>query len=310
MNIAITGGTGFIGKAVAKLLLSEGHHVYILTRHIPTQLPLKNATYVEWLREGSYPENELPVIDAFIHLAGESINSGRWTDEQKKRILNSRIHSTQEVRRIIESMPKKPWVVIQASAIGFYPPSDSKTYTEIHAEPGNHFLAKTIQLWEQEGRKIADLNIRTVFARFGVLLGKNEGALPRIALPYKMFIGGKVGSGTQWMSWIHIEDAARAIAFVLQHEDIHGPVNFTAPHPVRMDEFGRTLATVLKRPHWLPAPAFALKLVLGEMSDLVLTGQKVIPNTLVSHGFTFKYPSLKEALEDIYHEKKSAQSIS
>ncbi len=190
--------------------------------------------------------------------------------------------------------------MINASAIGYYPPSKTKTYTESSTDTAENFLGRTVQIWEKEASKATGDGIRVVYTRFGIILGE-EGALPRIALPYKMFVGGTVGSGEQWMSWIHIKDVARAIHFIAESGSISGPVNVTAPTPVTIKTFGKTVGDVLNRPHWMPVPSFALKIAMGEMSTLVLDGQKVLPNVLLENGFTFEYADLKKALSTIYH---------
>ncbi|WP_433748193.1 TIGR01777 family oxidoreductase [Falsibacillus pallidus] len=300
MKAAITGGTGFIGKALTHELMKANHEVIILTRHPDKYTSTDRVRYVKWMSEGADPAADLEGIDAFINLAGESINSGRWTEERKKRILDSRMKATDEVLRIIRSLNKKPGVLINASAIGIYPPDLNRTYTEESADKGDDFLAETVKKWEQKASAAEMDGVRTVFTRFGIILGKDNGALPKIAMPYKMFAGGKVGSGEQWMSWIHIQDVASAVLFCMEHDQMRGPVNLTAPHPLRMNEFGKILGDVLNRPHWIPAPAFALKLALGEMSILVLEGQKVMPEKLQNNGYSFHFPELEKALTDIY----------
>lgn len=300
LKIAITGGSGFIGSALTSYFIQNGHHVYILTRNTKNKTNEDQLTYVEWLSNSSKPEEHLNNIDAFINLAGESINSGRWTEERKKRILDSRIEATSEVIRILNTLKQKPSVFVNASAIGFYGPSLEKTFTEDMTESGNDFLAKTTYKWEQEASKAKSLGIRTVFTRFGIVLDKNEGALPRMVKPYQFFVGGKVGHGEQWLSWVHINDLIRMVLFSIENEHIEGPINVTAPNPRQMNEFGKSIAKTIDRPHWIPAPSFALKLLLGEMSMLVLKGQKVLPKKALDEGFSFKYPDLDSALADIF----------
>ncbi|WP_456272055.1 TIGR01777 family oxidoreductase [Bacillus sp. AK031] len=301
MKAVISGGTGFVGNALTDELLANGHEVSILTRNPGKhQDNRQNVSYVKWLSEGAQPENELHDCDIFINLAGESINSGRWTEERKKRILNSRIDATREMIRILQALENKPSVFINASAIGIYESSETKTHTENSLDTSSDFLAETVKKWESEAGKAADSGVRTAFTRFGIILGKNEGALPKMALPYKLFAGGTVGSGEQWMSWVHISDVAKAIRFVIETKEIEGPVNVTSPSPVTMKVMGRTLGDVLNRPHWIPAPAFAIKAALGEMSTLILKGQKVIPEKLLEHNYPFEYPELKAALQAIY----------
>lgn len=300
MRIAITGGTGFVGSALVKNLLEKKHELFILTRNTADKQPSKNFNYVQWLSEDDSPEDALESIDVFINLAGESINSGRWTEERKKRIVNSRITATREVLRIISRLEEKPYTLINASAVGYYGISRNKTFTEADRKSGTDFLAETVRRWEEEASKAEAFEVRTVFCRFGIILEKNDGALPRMALPYKLFAGGPVGTGDQWVSWIHLDDVVNGILFCIEHEQLQGPVNFTSPKPLTMNEFGKTLGEVLNRPHWMPAPGFALKIALGEMSTLVLEGQKVLPEKLQASGYDFLYPNLRSALRNIY----------
>ncbi|MCP8970987.1 TIGR01777 family oxidoreductase [Ectobacillus ponti] len=297
MEIAISGGTGFIGKALSAHLAAQGHTVYILTRHSGITSANRNIQYLKW----SAQDPALPIrsLDAFINLAGEPINSGRWTESKKAQILNSRVDTVKGILRQLQALPRKPKVFINASAIGYYGPSPDKTFTEDDRRPGHDFLAQTVVRWEEEAGKAEEMGIRTVLTRFGIVLGQKGGALPRIVLPYKLFIGGTVGSGRQWMSWVHLDDVVGMLAFALENEAVRGPLNITAPAPVTMKEFGQTIAKVIRRPHWIPVPAFALKLLLGEMSTLVLDGQRVLPERAVQHGYVHKYPDLQQALHNI-----------
>ncbi|WP_391203896.1 TIGR01777 family oxidoreductase [Psychrobacillus sp. L4] len=297
MKIAITGGTGFVGRELTKLLVQKGHHVFILSRS--TNKLLNDTTTIAWLTENSQPEKELEGIDAIVNLAGESINNGRWTVEQKKKIYDSRMRATDEVLRILKALKLKPKVLVNASAIGIYPASEDKVYTEKSTATGTDFLAKTVHDWEKKAMSAEQLGIRVAYGRFGIILGKNDGALPLMALPYKMFVGGPIGSGQNWMSWVHVKDVANALLFAVEH-DLQGPFNVAAPHAKRMNEFGKTLATVLKRPYYFPVPSFALKLALGEKSQLVIEGQHVLPTVLSENGFNFEFPDLTNALNDIY----------
>lgn len=298
MKIAIAGGTGFVGKALSELLLRDGHELFILTRNIKNKRDRRGVTHIEWFGENSRPEKKLNGVDALINLSGESINN-RWTSKTKQEILNSRVKASQEMARIIQRLDQKPHVYMQASAVGFYGTSLTDTFTENDEKCGDDFLARVVSKWEQEGRQIAEMGIRTVFMRFGVILDRLEGALPRIVLPYKLFAGGTIGKGEQWLSWIHIDDVCRMIRFAIEHEIIEGVMSVTAPNPVKMKEFGKTIANVLNRPHWLPVPSFALKILLGEMSLLVLEGQRVLPKKAQQHGFQFRYEHLYDALEHI-----------
>lgn len=302
MKIAIAGGSGLIGKALSNSLSKKGHSVLILTRS-ESRGPISgnNIRYVPWLNKGNQPEKELENLDALVNLAGSTINS-RWTDKGKELIVNSRLNTVDELAKIIQNLEVKPKVFINASAIGFYGTSEKQIYTEESTKPGTDFLADTVVKWESAVKQIEDMGLRTVFCRFGVILDVKEGALPRMVLPYRFFIGGTIGNGQQWLSWIHINDVVRGVLFAIENRQLTGPVNFTAPAPVRMKDFGRTLSRVIHRPHWLPVPNLALRLLLGEMSLLVLEGQKVLPSKLLNHGFSFQYPHLEAALEELFNK--------
>ncbi|MGE7877583.1 TIGR01777 family oxidoreductase [Peribacillus muralis] len=297
MKIAIAGGSGFVGTALIDELLKENHDLYILTRHPEKYKKQPMLQYIGWLTENAKPENHLAGLDAFINLAGESLNEGRWTPERKRRIVESRVDACKEMNRILSSLPNKVSVIINASAIGYYGISDKDTFTETSESVGDDFLARTVKLWEKEAAKSRPYSNRVVLTRFGVILGENGGALPMMALPYKLFGGGKIGKGNQWLSWIHVQDVVRAISFCISEQGTEGPINFTAPTPVQMDAFGKTIGAVMHRPHWFPVPPIILKSVLGERSILVLEGQNVLPAKLIEQGFTFTFPSLKEALQ-------------
>jgi uncharacterized protein len=301
LRIAISGGTGFVGKAITQDYVSKGHKVYIITRK-NGKSDQKNVTYLNISDQKIY--ETLDGIDALINLAGESINSGRWTKKRKMRMISSRVQSTKKVISLLSSLKNKPSVFINASAVGYYGNSLSKNFTEEDIQSGEDFLAKTVYLWEKEAEKANVLNIRTVYTRFGVILGHNGGALEKMVMPYKFFIGGKVGSGEQWLSWIHIEDVISMIQFIINNPTINGPINVTAPNPVKMNEFGQTVSKILQRPHWIPAPAIGLKLILGEMSDLVLKGQRVLPKKALHHGYNFKFSTLSSALNNLLKPKE------
>ncbi|KQL32479.1 TIGR01777 family oxidoreductase [Psychrobacillus sp. FJAT-21963] len=297
MKIAITGGTGFVGSELTNLLVQKGHEVFILTRSLNKDI--NNVSFVKWLSGNSLPEKKLEGIDAIVNLAGESINNGRWAVEQKKKIYESRMQATDEVIRILHALEHKPKVLVNASAIGIYPASEDITYTENSLVVGTDFLAKTVQDWEVKAQTAEQLGIRVAYGRFGIILGKSEGALPLMALPYKLFVGGPIGLGKNWMSWVHVRDVAKALLFAIEN-NIHGPFNVAAPDAKRMNEFGKILASVLNRPYYFPVPSFALKLALGEKSQLVLEGQHVLPEVLIENGFVFDFPNLSKALTDIY----------
>lgn len=298
MRVAISGGTGFVGKKLCDLLLNQGHDVIILTRG--EEKVENDIQYIRWM-DGAKPEQSLEGIDAFVNLAGVSLNEGRWTNVRKKAIYDSRIETTNEVLRIFENLVDRPSVFINASAIGIYPTSTSNIYTEQSTNYARDFLGHVVTDWEQNAARAEKLGIRTCFTRFGVILGKDSGALPLIALPYQLFVGGTIGSGDQWLSWIHIDDVAAAILFAIENETLSGPLNFTSPNAKRMKQFGKIVGHALNRPHWLPVPSIALKLALGEKSILVLEGQYVVPEKLIEAGYSFQFVSLEDAIIDLYN---------
>jgi uncharacterized protein len=297
MKLVIAGGSGFIGRKLTDLLIEKGHQVIILTR---TDRPSKHQIkYVKWLQEGAAPEKEIGKADAFINLAGVSINEGRWTQKHQKQIYESRMTATDEILRIIRSLPEKPTVLVNASAIGIYPPSLHAVYTESSTEISDDFLGRTVHDWETKAEQASIHGVRVVYMRFGVVLGTEGGALPLMVLPYKLFVGGRLGSGEQWVSWVHVTDVARALLFAVENNHLNGPVNVTAPIPTRMEEFGKMIAAILQRPSWLPVPVALMKLALGKKSSLVLEGQQVLPEVLVKEGFKFSFSSLESALTEL-----------
>lgn len=297
MKIAITGGSGFVGQELVKHLQQNGHEIIILTRK--NNHFTNGIQYIQWLSKDSAPENYLEGVEAIVNLAGTSLNKGRWTEKHKKEIYESRISATNEVIRLLKILKSPPRVLVNASAIGVYPTSSATTYTEKSAENANDFLAKTVQDWEQSAIAAKNLGVRVVLARFGVILGNNAGALPMMVMPYKFYIGGTVGTGSQWVSWVHVVDVIKAIIYAIQNEKLDGIINVTSPNPVRMKNFGKMIASVTNRPHWLPVPAFMLKLALGKKSQLVLDGQRVLPKVLLTSDFQFQYPTLKNAFENL-----------
>ncbi|MEK4427061.1 TIGR01777 family oxidoreductase [Solibacillus sp. FSL K6-1523] len=298
MKIAIAGGTGMVGKKFSNLLLKSGHEVIVLTRG--ENRYQNGIRFVNWLTNSATPETALEGIDAFVNLAGVSLNDGRWTVQQKEKIYQSRMKSTDEVLRIIKALQNKPHVYINASAVGIYPVSTTTIYTENSTLKAKDFLGTVVQHWEQRALEVEELGIRTCLTRFGVILAKDEGALPLMTLPYRLGVGGTVGSGKQWISWIHIDDVANALLFVIENETLTGPINFTSPNVKQMRNFGKSIGAAFHRPHWLPVPSIALKLALGEKSALVLEGQYVMPEKLLQANFPFKFISVEDAITDLY----------
>ncbi len=294
MNILLTGGTGFVGKHLTKALHENGHHTYILTRSPENKQNSELATFIGY----EHDPPTLPHINAVINLAGESL-FGYWTKSKKQSILESRINITQSLVEMIKKMDNKPDVFISGSAVGYFGSSEDKIFTEATNEAGNDFLAEVALEWEAVANQAENqLGIRTVLLRFGVILG-NEGAFPLMRLPVKLFAGGKIGTGEQWLSWIHIHDVVRLIQFCLNDSKIEGPVHATAPNPKRNKDFMRILASVMHRPYWFPVPSSMIHLLIGEMGQLVTKGQYVLPKKAQDHGFQFSYPHLKEAINSI-----------
>lgn len=296
MKVAILGGSGFIGSHLTKHLVQRGHQVIIWTRNPEKEDTENPVIEVEkWPLEGTSEHQQL---DAVINLAGETINQ-RWTTQAKDRIVNSRVKTTSFLIRAIEEGAISPKTLINGSAVGYYGTSTDRQFTENDIQPGNDFLSKVTTAWENEADHATKLGLRLVKARFGVVLGKDGGALSNMLLPYKLFVGGRIGSGQQWLSWIHVKDVVELITFALENKKVEGVLNCTAPYPVRMDQFGKAAGKALKRPHWVPTPGFALKIILGEMSDLILTGQNVSPQKALDLGYQFHFPTVEEALKDI-----------
>lgn len=297
MRVAVTGGTGFVGKALVKALLSRKDEVIIISRSGRRQgsESAKGLHYVTWTELAQNPA-KLEGVHAIINLAGESINQ-RWTDAAKKRILESRLTATARIARTVQELNHKPEVVINASGISAYGSSLTETFDESSATAVTDFLSEVVKQWEKAADAIKVE--RLIKLRVGVVLNKQGGAFPLMALPHRLFGGGRIGSGQQWLAWIHLEDIVRLILFCLDNRNIQGPINASAPEPVTNDTFGRSLGRAIHRPHWFPLPAFLMKAVVGEMSTLLLDGQRAVPRKALEHGFTFHYPDIESALQEI-----------
>lgn len=293
MNILISGSTGLVGTKITDFLLSQGHKVIRLVR--------KKTSYSEkqiyW--NPSNEKIELDInekIDAVIHLAGESVGEGRWTEKKKKLILDSRVEGTKLICEAISRLKDKPKVIVSASAIGFYGDRGSEQLVEESTE-GNDFLAKVCVEWEALTRIASENDIRVVNTRIGIVLSSEGGALKKMLLPFQMGVGGNMGSGKQFMSWIDIDDLVRIFYHCITNEKIYGPINAVAPNPVTNAVFTKTLGKVLNRPTLFPAPKFALTLLLGEMGEALLFGsQNVSANKLLNSGFKFHYSDLEASL--------------
>ena len=294
MKILITGATGLIGKALQKSLRTKGHELLLASRKPPN-----DDSYVQWDVESGFAEPEkLEGIDAVIHLAGENISALRWTDEKKKAIRDSRVLGTRNIVDTISDLKQRPKVLIAASAIGFYGDRGDEELTET-SKSGKNFLAEVSREWETEARRAEDSGVRTVLLRTGIVLSKDGGALGTMLTPFKFGLGGVIGDGKQWMSWISLDDHIEAINFALENESIRGAVNAVSPNPVTNQEFTKIMGEVLYRPTFIPVPEFAVHLAFGEMGEaLLLDSMKVIPKRLEDAGFKFKFPELKKAIEN------------
>lgn len=307
MNVVIFGGTGFIGKALVAHLAEAGHQCSVITRR-QYSMATNGNRFVQW--DGRTVAEIVPVLadaDAIVNLAGETIGKWPWTNAHKQRVINSRVQLGQQISQafVSGSVPSnKQRVYIQSSGVGFYGDNLQNPIDE-KAANGNDFLSQVAREWEASSQALASMpSVRSCVIRTSLVLGRNAGALPMMALPVLLFAGGALGDGNQGVSWIHIQDEVRAIAHLIENPGCEGVFNLSSPQPLSNRQFMRTLAKVLGRPFWLPAPAFLLKLVLGEMSNLLLTGQYAIPAALLASGFTFIYPDLETALGDIYSPKK------
>lgn len=293
MNILITGGTGFIGRHLISKLHYE-HDITVLTRDQQNArriLPDNVSIITKLDAMGDFSS-----LDAVINLAGEPIADSRWTDKQKQRICHSRWDITEELVTRIKQAVSPPAVFISGSAIGYYGRQGDTPVTEDNPQVHEEFTHELCARWEAIAEQAASEQTRVCLLRTGIVLAKGEGALDRMVLPFKLGLGGKMGNGEQFMSWIHIEDMVEGIRFLLIHEKCRGPYNLTAPHPVTNRTFTHTLAKELHRPALFTVPGFALKLVMGEAAELLLTGQKVIPKRLQDAGYEFSYPLLEDAL--------------
>ena len=297
MKILITGSSGLIGSALVPVLIGDGHTIVRLVRRAP------GADSARWNPDdGSLDHGALQGIDAVVHLAGESIASGRWTRARKALILNSRVRGTALLARSVSALRDKPKIFLSASAVGFYGDRGDALLDETSAG-GRGFLADVCAKWEDAARPAADAGIPVVTMRTGVVLSRAGGALPKMLAPFKLGLGGALGAGTQYMSWIAIDDVVGAMQHLLRLDPVAGPVNLVAPDPVTNLEFTKTLGAVLGRPTVLRVPAFGLRLALGEMADeMLLASTRAWPARLTASGYRFRYANLEAALRHVVHD--------
>ncbi len=302
-KIIITGATGLIGKKICTILLERGDKVTVFTRSPERAARIfgDKAEYVKWNyneQDTSGIINAINYADAVIHLAGENVMSRRWNETHKERVLKSRMLGTRALVNSILRAEHKPEVFISASAVGYYGTEGNKKVTET-SNPGTDFLANVTGLWEQEVKKAASFGMREVRIRTGIVLDKNEGALARMLTPFRLFIGGPLGSGKQWFPWIHIDDVAGIFLHTLDNPTVSGPLNAVAPVQINMNDFSKILGNVLHRPSIFRVPEFVLRLVLGEGAESIVNGSYILPKRTLDSGYNFKFDNVESALNDL-----------
>lgn len=292
-RVAVTGSTGMIGSALVRALRADGHRVLRLVRSRPRD----GADEVYWDPAGGQIDaGALEGVDAVVHLAGENVGQPPWTEERKQRIRESRVWGTTLLAGALAGLSARPPVLVSASGVGIYGDRGDEVLTE-ESPPGTGFLAEVCRVWEASAEPAREAGIRVVHPRMGAVLSRDGGMLARLLLPFQLGVGGKLGSGRQWLSWVLLRDVVEAIRFAIRTGSLSGPVNLTSPNPVTNEEFTRSLGRVLGRPTFLGVPAFALKLALGQMADeALLVSQRAVPDRLRGEGFVFQYPGLEEAL--------------
>ena len=297
MRIAVAGGTGFIGMALTEALLARGDEVWVITRgsSVDNAYPNPLRRTVSWQQLAHEPQL-LEGFDGIVNLSGESINQ-RWSDAAKHRIMHSRLWAAEQIAQLIQALRSKPPVVINASGISAYGISESDLFDEDSPTTVTDYLSEVVRAWESAADAIPAE--RLVKLRIGLVLDRKGGAFPLMLMPYLLFGGGRVGSGRQGLSWIHIADMVGLILFCLDNGNIRGPVNGAAPEPVSNDAFGRAVGRAFGRPHWFPVPAALMRLMFGEMSTLLLDGQRAMPKRALEHGYKFCYPTLDSALRQL-----------
>ncbi len=300
MKILISGGSGFVGSNLTKLLLEKGYEVTVMARN-PTKgssLPPQVKTLAaDAMKPGPW-QSELALHDAVVNLAGVSINK-RWDENHKKMLRDSRIMTTCNVVNALSSEKNRITTLVNASGVGIYGYTKDEQLSE-NAPPGrSDFLSKLAQDWENEAIKAKDYGVRLVIARIGIVLGKDGGALAEMTKPFRFFVGGPLGDGKQWFPWIHVRDLCRAILFSIENSTMSGPINCVAPNPVRNADLAKAIGKALGRPSFMPVPAFMIRLILGEFGSVILEGQRAIPKALLDNGFKFEFTNIDAALRDI-----------
>jgi uncharacterized protein len=297
MRVLITGCSGFVGTHLSRTLLEQGHQVTGLVRSARSGALLPDAVVRvtgDPTRPGEW-QRAVSGHDVIVNMAGASIFDRRWTPAYKELLRDSRIRTTRNLVDAIPAAEGSHMTLLSTSAVGYYGFTGDEELDE-NSPAGNDFLARLARDWEAEACRAAEKGVRVARIRFGVVLGRRGGALEQMVRPFRYFVGGPLGDGRQWFSWMHLEDLCRATLFVMAHDDISGPVNFTAPGPVRNRDLARTICRVLRRPSFMPAPAFMIELALGEFGSVILKGQRVVPRALLSKGFSFTFPDIESAL--------------
>ena len=307
MKIVIAGASGLIGSLLTKSLLNSRHSVVVLTRNpqrsTTSPHPLLQVEPWDGRTAGNW-HRHIVDADAVVNLAGESLGTARWTKSRKRALISSRVDPTQAIVDAMKGTTNKPQALLNASAVGYYGRVDDGNVTEDHPS-GSDFTSSVCVEWEQAALAAKSFGVRVVLLRSGIVLDPRGGALQRMVLPFRLFVGGPLGSGNQWLPWIHRVDEIRAICFLLENSRVSGPVNLAAPESATMQDFSRALGKSMRRPSVMRVPAFVLKVVLGEMADIVLTGQRAIPQKLLQAGFTFLFPGLKGALDELLADNSS-----
>jgi uncharacterized protein (TIGR01777 family) len=289
VRVLVTGGTGFIGGSLVRAIRERGDEAVVVSRR-------PDATAVGWNRI----EREVEHADAIVHLAGEPIATARWTRARLDRIRKSRVQPTQTIARAIERASRRPRVFVSGSAVGIYGMRDDDALLDESSPPGDDVLARVAVAWEDAASPAGAVGVRVVHARMGIVLGRGGGALARMATPFRWFAGGPIGTGRQWVSWIHLRDAVRALLFALDCDALAGPVNLVAPEPVTMETLAHAIARALHRPAAMRVPPFALRLALGDgLAQALLTGQRALPRKLVDLAFAFDFPRVEQACADL-----------